>query len=70
MRLVDPGTAPIGCRVPTLDGEKILKVRAGTQSGDRLRLRGLGMTVLGTSQRGDQFIVLKCAADHIHLTLV
>jgi DnaJ-class molecular chaperone len=48
------------CRVPTLEGEKRVRVREGTQTGDRLRLRGLGFPRLGGYQRGDQFIVIRC----------
>ena len=47
------------CRVPTLEGEKRVRVREGTQTGDRLRLRGLGFPRLGGYQRGDQFIVIR-----------
>ena len=46
-------------RVPTLEGEKRVRVREGTQTGDRLRLRGLGFPRLGGYQRGDQFIVIR-----------
>jgi len=31
------------CRVPTLDGEADIRVRPGTQPGDRLRMRGYGV---------------------------
>jgi DnaJ-class molecular chaperone len=37
-----------------------VRVREGTQTGDRLRLRGLGFPRLGGYQRGDQFIVIRC----------
>ena len=47
------------CRVPTLDGEKEVRVRPGTQPGDRLRLRGHGLPVLGQAgRRGDQFVTV------------
>jgi len=46
-------------RVPTLEGEKEVRVRAGTQPGDLLRLRGQGLPVLGQrGRKGDQFIKL------------
>ena len=32
-----------GCRVPTLEGEADVRVRPGTQPGDRLRMRGYGI---------------------------
>jgi len=41
--------------VPTLEGEKQVKVPAGTQSHTKLRLRGLGMHSRG-GDRGDQFV--------------
>ena len=47
--------------MPTLDGEKNVAVRAGAQSGDRLRLRGLGIVHLGGRERGDQYIILRHA---------
>ncbi|MEX2161205.1 MAG: DnaJ C-terminal domain-containing protein [Anaerolineales bacterium] len=43
-------------RVPTLDGEVILKVPAGTQPGQSIRLKGRGMPRLKEGkQRGDLF---------------
>ena len=41
--------------VPTLEGEKQVKVPVGTQPMTRLRLRGLGMHKRG-GDRGDQFV--------------
>ena len=49
-------------KVPTVDGETELTIPAGTQSGDVIRLRGLGVPKLrrdGTSSgRGDQLVVI------------
>ncbi len=42
--------------VPTLDGETVLKVPAGTQPGTRLRLRGKGMPHLRRSGTGDLIV--------------
>ncbi|RMD88158.1 MAG: molecular chaperone DnaJ [Candidatus Dadabacteria bacterium] len=42
--------------VPTLDGEVNLKIPPGTPSGKVFRLRGKGVTVLGSSARGDQHV--------------
>ncbi len=42
--------------VPTLDGKAELKVPAGTQSGDALRLRGMGMPDLRGYRQGDQIV--------------
>jgi molecular chaperone DnaJ len=42
--------------VPTLNGDKILKVPKGTQPGDIFYFHGEGIPSLRTSQRGDQII--------------
>jgi molecular chaperone DnaJ len=42
--------------VPTLDGSEDLKVPAGTQSGSRFRLRGLGVPRINGSGRGDLYV--------------
>ncbi|HXQ65817.1 MAG TPA: molecular chaperone DnaJ [Alphaproteobacteria bacterium] len=52
-------TATLGgtIEVPTLDGARArVNVPAGTQSGHRFRLRGKGMSVLRSHQRGDMHI--------------
>ncbi|MBO7537572.1 MAG: molecular chaperone DnaJ [Alphaproteobacteria bacterium] len=52
-------TAALGgeVEVPTIDGKKaVVKVPAGTQSGQILKLRGKGMTVVRSSLRGDMFV--------------
>jgi DnaJ-class molecular chaperone len=43
------------CRVPTLEGGKEVGVRPGTQPGDRLRIRGLGIKK-PTGHRGDHYV--------------
>ncbi|MFN2612990.1 MAG: molecular chaperone DnaJ [Solirubrobacterales bacterium] len=43
--------------VPTLDGAKKIKVPAGTQPGDNVRLKGEGLPRLGRGGRGDQHVV-------------
>jgi len=43
-------------QVPTLEGEKQVKVPAGTQPLTKLRLRGLGMPHSRGKGRGDQFV--------------
>lgn len=55
---VTPWEAALGAKVavPTLDGPVDMTVPAGSQSGRRLRLKGRG---LGTSPRGDQYVVLR-----------
>jgi molecular chaperone DnaJ len=42
--------------VPTLDGDKKLEIPAGTQSGDELRLKGLG--IYGAN-KGDEIVKIK-----------
>lgn len=49
-------------RVPTLTGFKELSIGRGTQPGDRLRMKGMGMPVLGSYTKGDQFV-------HVNVTL-
>lgn len=49
-------TAALGgeIEVPVIDGERVaLKIPAGTQNGEKLRLRGKGMTKVRSSVRGD-----------------
>lgn len=43
-------------QVPTLDGKVSLKIPAGTQSQQTLRLKGKGMPRLGSYGRGDQLV--------------
>jgi molecular chaperone DnaJ len=49
--------------VPTLDGKEMMKIPAGTQTGDTIRLRGKGVPRLrrdGTStSRGDQIVTIQ-----------
>jgi molecular chaperone DnaJ len=42
--------------VPSLEGEQVLKVPEGTQSGTTLRLRGKGVPVLHGHGKGDLFV--------------
>ncbi|MDR3180110.1 MAG: molecular chaperone DnaJ [Holosporaceae bacterium] len=55
-------TAALGgeVEVPTIDGKKALvKIPAGTQSGNILKLRSKGMSIVRSSLRGDMMINLK-----------
>ncbi|KAJ2380012.1 mdj1 protein precursor [Coemansia sp. RSA 2611] len=45
-------------RVPTVDGDVEVKVRAGTQPGDELRLRAKGVRKINSMARGDQYLNL------------
>jgi len=45
--------------IPTIDGGRSkIKIPEGSQSGKRMRLRGKGMSVLRSSQRGDMYVEL------------
>ena len=59
---VDLYTAVLGgeTRVPTLDGQVVLKIPAGTQPGQSIRLKGRGMPVLRSNmERGDLYARIK-----------
>jgi curved DNA-binding protein len=57
---VAPWEAALGANipVPTLDGPVQMKIPAGTQGGQRLRLRGQGLNKRGGG-RGDEYVKLK-----------
>jgi DnaJ-class molecular chaperone len=57
---VTPWEAALGAKVnvPTLHGPVEVKIPAGAQAGQRLRLRGQGLSARG-SRRGDQYVKLK-----------
>ncbi|MEE9272040.1 MAG: molecular chaperone DnaJ [Robiginitomaculum sp.] len=45
--------------IPTIDGGRTkIKVPEGSQTGKRMRLRGKGMSVLRSNQRGDMYVEL------------
>ena len=45
--------------VPTLEGEEVIRIQPGTQSGEVIRLRNRGVPRLQRSGRGDQLIVVR-----------
>ncbi len=52
-------TAALGgeIEVPTIEGKKaVLKIPEGTQSGQILKLKGKGMSIVRSSSRGDMFV--------------
>jgi DnaJ-class molecular chaperone len=53
--------AALGARieVPTIDGRTLLKIPAGTQSGQRFRLREKGAPSLRTGRRGDHYVEVR-----------
>ena len=58
---IAPWEAALGAKVPvkTLDGQVLLKVPPGTQSGQQLRLRGQGVPKRGSQDVGDLFARVK-----------
>ena len=55
-------TASLGghIEVPTIDGGRVkVTIPEGTQTGHQFRLKGKGMSVLNSTQRGDMFIHVK-----------
>lgn len=55
---IAPWEAALGAKVdvPTLDGEVTLSIPAGTQSGQRMRIRGRGLPTRQSGARGDLFV--------------
>lgn len=53
--------ATMGAEVetPTLDGKETLKIPAGTQSGQVFRLKGKGVPVIHSNNRGDQLVTVR-----------
>jgi len=63
---ITPWEAALGAtvKVPTLGGAVELNIPAGSQSGDKLRLRGRGLPATPTP--GDQYVVLKMVTPAAH----
>ncbi len=57
---ISPAQAALGDDViiKTLDGEKEIKVQAGVQSGNTIKLKSLGIPYLGRGQRGDHIVIV------------
>jgi len=51
--------------IPTPEGHSTIKIPPGTQGGANLRLKGLGMPIPGSSQRGDLFARVKVVTPKI-----
>ncbi|HEY7984941.1 MAG TPA: DnaJ C-terminal domain-containing protein, partial [Ktedonobacterales bacterium] len=45
--------------VPTLDGKETVKIPAGTQSGRSFRLKGKGVPIVHSANRGDEHVIVK-----------
>ncbi len=61
---VTPWEAALGVKVPvpTMTGNAMLSLPAGTQSGQRLRMRGKGL--VGTRHHGDLIVIIQVAVPH------
>ena len=58
---ISPAQAVLGdeITIKTLDGEKNIQIQAGIQSGNTIKLKGLGVPVISRpSQRGDHIVVI------------
>lgn len=53
--------AALGAKItiPTIDGKTLLSVPAGTQSGQKLRLHGKGVSHIKGKGKGDQYVIIK-----------
>ena len=53
--------AILGCKkeIPTLYGKVNLSIPAGTQSNDKLRLKGKGVENVSTKKKGDMYVIAK-----------
>lgn len=53
--------AVLGCKkeIPTLYGNVKLNIPAGSQGGDKLRIKDRGVTHINSSTKGDMYIILK-----------
>lgn len=53
--------AALGCKkeVPTLYGNIVLTIPAGTNSGDKLRLKGKGIANVSSKRKADMYVVTK-----------
>ena len=47
--------------VPTIDGKTTMRLPAGTQGGQKFRLKEKGVPHLGGNGRGDQYVIVKIA---------
>ncbi len=52
--------AALGCKkeIPTLENNVILEVKAGANTGDKLKLKGKGIKVPNSLRKGDLFVIL------------
>jgi molecular chaperone DnaJ len=59
--------AALGAKVevPTLDGPSTIRIPPGTESGQKLRLRGKGAPSLRANARGDQFVEVQVVVPRV-----
>lgn len=52
--------AVLGCKkeIPTINGNVVLDIASGTQSGDKLKLRGKGIPGTNAFNRGDMYVII------------
>ncbi len=65
---IGPAQAALGAtfEVPTLEGVEVIEVKAGTQPGSEVRLRGNGMPRLRRGGNGDQIVTIQVVIpDHL-----
>ncbi len=53
--------AIFGCKkeVPTIYGNVVMEIKAGTQSGTKYKLKGKGLKIPGSLRKGDQYAIVK-----------
>ena len=58
---IDITEAVLGCKkeIPTINGNIVLDIDAGTQNGEKLKLRGKGIPGTSTFTKGDMFVTIK-----------
>ena len=59
--------AALGAKVevPTIDGPTTIRIPPGTESGQKLRIRGKGTPSLRANQRGHQFVEVEIKVPHV-----
>lgn len=52
--------AALGCKkeIPTLENNVILEIKAGAETGDKLKLKGKGIKVPNSIRKGDMYVIL------------
>ena len=52
--------AILGCKkeIPTIDGNVYLEIKAGTQNGNKLKLKGKGVKGVNSLRKGDMYVII------------